>query len=224
MARLATVCGMSQPWRTSPSPAPQPRATARRTWKPALAWTLGFVAVLWVLEVIDAATRGSLDSLGIVPRSEGGLVGVLFAPLLHANFAHLEGNTVPVLVLGFAVLLSGIARGLIVTAVIWLVGGFGAWLISPAYTITVGASILIFGWLVYLILRGFFTRRIGEILFGVAVLVLYGGLLLGVLPGQSGVSWQGHLFGAIGGFLAARMLTTRRAGRAGDGDGYRPTY
>lgn len=190
------------------------RARARRgSWKPALAWTLGFVAVLWILEIIDTVVGNSLDSLGIVPRTEGGLVGILFAPLLHTGFGHLEGNTVPVLVLGFAVLLSGVARGLVVTAVIWLVGGFGVWLVSPTYSITLGASILIFGWLVYLILRGFFTRRIGEIVFGVVLLVLYGGLLVGVLPGQPGVSWQGHLFGAIGGAIAAVWI-----GRRSDSD------
>ncbi|WP_188778164.1 rhomboid family intramembrane serine protease [Marmoricola endophyticus] len=198
---------MSQSWR--PTVTRQRREPARRQWGPAAAWTLGFVALLWVLEVIDQTTRGSLDSLGIVPRSESGLVGIVFAPLLHAGFGHLEGNTIPVVVLGFAVLLSGLVRGLVVTAVIWLVGGFGVWLFSPTYSVTIGASILIFGWLVYLILRGFFTRRVGEIVFGVVVLLVYGGLLVGVLPGQPGVSWQGHLFGGLGGALAAVWIGRR---------------
>ena len=206
---------MRQSWGTgSPTPGASARARTRLGgWKPALAWSVGFVVVLWLLEVLDTVTGGSLDSLGIVPRTESGLAGVLFAPLLHAGFAHLEGNTIPVLVLGFAVLASGVARGLVVTAVIWLVGGFGVWLVSPAYTITLGASILIFGWLAYLILRGFFTRRIGEIVLGVVLLLVYGSLLVGVLPGQPGVSWQGHLFGAIGGALAAVWI-----GRRSDAD------
>jgi len=114
-----------------------------------------------------------------------------------------------VLVLGFVVLLGDVARGLAATAVIWLVSGIGVWLVSPPNSITLGASVLVFGWLVYLILRGVFTRRSSEIATGVVLLFFFGGLLLGVLPGQPGVSWQGHLFGAIGGGLAAAWVSRR---------------
>jgi membrane associated rhomboid family serine protease len=79
-----------------------------------------------------------------------------------------------------------------------------------------GASVLVFGWLVYLVLRGFFARRVGEMVIGVLLLVGYGSLLWGVLPGQPGISWQGHLFGAIGGGIAAWSLRghTRRGARS----------
>ncbi|MBO0843060.1 MAG: rhomboid family intramembrane serine protease [Nocardioides sp.] len=169
-------------------------------------WSIGFVAFLWILEIIDTATGHQLDKLGIRPRSETGLIGIVFAPVLHFGWAHLEGNTLPALVLSFFVLVSGIGRGIGATAIIWLVGGIGVWLIAPAGTVTGGASILIFGWLVYLIVRGLFSRRIGQIVLGVVFFLLYGGLLLGMLPGQEGVSWQGHLFGAIGGGIAAWLL------------------
>lgn len=179
------------------------------TWRSAALLSVGFVALLWLIEIVDTADQHRLDGYGVRPRSEDGLVGILFAPLLHGGWAHLEGNTLPVLVLGFLVLLSGIGRGLAVTAIIWLVSGVAVWLFSPANTVTLGASVLVFGWLVYLIVRGVFTRHSSEIATGVVLLVFFGGLLLGVLPGQPGVSWQGHLFGAIGGGLAASWVSVR---------------
>ena len=106
------------------------------------------------------------------------------------------------------------ARELAATAVIWVVGGLGVWLFAQPLSNHAGASVLIFGWIVYLVVRGFLNRRSIEIFIGVAVFLLYSSVLLGVLPGQPGVSWQGHLFGAIGGFLAARLLTTRVRGES----------
>ena len=120
-------------------------------------------------------------------------------------------NTVPTLVLGFLTLVGGIARGLLVTALIWVVSGAGVWLVAPSSTVTVGASGLIFGWLVYLVVRGFVTRSAGEIVLGLVLFFVYGGILLGVLPGQPGISWQAHLFGAVGGALAAYRISERRA-------------
>jgi len=192
------------------------QTTAREpAWKAAALVTGGFVALLWLLEVIDTATGHPLDAYGIQPRSEDGLVGVVLAPTLHFGFDHLVSNTVPVLVLGFLTLATGLARGAAATAIIWVVGGLGVWLFAQPGSTHAGASVLIFGWIVYLVVRGFLNRRTSEILIGVAVFLLYSGALLGVLPGQPGVSWQGHLFGAIGGFIAARALTTRRGTEAG---------
>ncbi|GAB3026479.1 hypothetical protein GCM10011376_13060 [Nocardioides flavus (ex Wang et al. 2016)] len=191
------------------------QTTAREpAWKGALLLTGGFVVLLWVLEIFDAATGNPLDAYGVRPRSEDGLVGIATAPALHFGFDHLVSNTVPVLVLGFLTLATGIARGLAATAIIWVVGGLGVWLFAQPASNHAGASVLIFGWIVYLIVRGFLNKRTTEIFIGVAVFLLYSSALLGVLPGQPGVSWQGHLFGAIGGFLAARLLTTRRRSEA----------
>lgn len=165
-----------------------------------------FVALLYGIELVDQAMSNRLDQEGVHPQDSEGLVGILFAPLLHGGWGHLVANTLPALVLGFLVLLSGIGRGIAVTAVIWVVGGLGIWFTAPPNTVHIGASVLIFGWLVYLIVRGFFSRRAGHIALGLLILFLYGGALWGVLPGQPGVSWQGHLFGAIGGGLAAWLL------------------
>ena len=190
-------------------------------WARAGVQSVGFVALLWVIEVVDASLGGSLDDYGISPRSDEGLLGILLAPLLHAGWGHLVANTLPALLLFFLVLVSGIGRGLAATAIIWVVGGLGVWLVSPANTITLGASVLIFGWLVYLMVRGVFSRSAGEIILGMVLFFLYGGLLLGVLPGTPGVSWQGHLFGAVGGGLAAALLSEPRArARRGRRDRY----
>ncbi len=191
------------------------QTTAREpAWKAAALLTGGFVALLWMLEVFDAVTGNPLDSYGVRPRDEDGLVGVAVAPMLHFGFDHLISNTVPVLVLGFLTLATGIGRGLLATAIIWVVGGLGVWVVAQPGSIHAGASILIFGWIVFLVVRGLLNRRPTEILIGVAVFLLYSSALLGVLPGQPGVSWQGHLFGAIGGFVAARVLTTRDRGES----------
>jgi membrane associated rhomboid family serine protease len=176
-------------------------------WGTAGVWSLGFVAVLWVAEIVDTVLGNELDDEGIRPGTTDGLVGILLAPLLHGGFGHLIANTGPLLVLGFLILLSGIERWLAVTVLVWMVAGIGTWLFASPGTIHIGASGLVFGWLTYLILRGFFTGRPGQILVGLVILFLYGGALWGVLPGQPGVSWQGHLFGAIGGVLAAWWLS-----------------
>jgi membrane associated rhomboid family serine protease len=168
------------------------------------------VGLLYAIELVDALLDHRLDREGIEPQQVDGLPGILFAPLLHAGWEHLLGNTVPLLVLGFLVLVSGVRLWAGVTAITWLVAGIGTWLVAPPGTIHLGASVLIFGWLVFLLLRGFVSRRFGQILLGLAILFVYGGILWGVLPGQAGISWQGHLFGAIGGAIAALVLSERR--------------
>jgi membrane associated rhomboid family serine protease len=168
----------------------------------------GFVALLYVIEFVDTLMDNRLDQEGVQPHDKDGLLGILFAPLLHVGWGHLAANTLPLLLLGFLILLSGIGHWLEVTAIVWIVGGVGTWLFAPPNTIHLGASVLVFGWLVHLTLRGLFTRQPGQIVLGLVVLFLYGGVLWGVLPGQTGISWQGHLFGAIGGALAAWLTAS----------------
>jgi len=170
---------------------------------------VAFVGLLYVVELTDTILGNSLDASGVRPREVEGLDGILWAPMLHGGWGHLMANTVPLLVLGFLILLSGVARWAVVTAVVWVVGGLGTWLTGGEQTVHLGASVLAFGWLVYLLVVGFFSRSATQIIVGVVLLFLYGGLLLGVLPGQPGVSWQGHLFGAVGGGVAAWWLGRR---------------
>ncbi|QCC78596.1 rhomboid family intramembrane serine protease [Nocardioides daphniae] len=157
-----------------------------------------------------------LDASGIRPGTSDGLMGVLFAPLLHGGFGHLMANTGPLLVLGFLLALAGMSKWIAVTATVWLIGGVGTWLTGGLGTVHIGASGLVFGWLVYLVVRGFVSRRPWQIVLGVLVFGVYGSILWGVLPGASGVSWQGHLFGALGGAVAALTLERRPQRRAYD--------
>ena len=167
------------------------------------------LAGLWGLEVLDQLSGNALDSFGIHARELDGLPEIFSAPFLHAGFEHLISNSIPFLVLGFLVLLGGLARWL-VSSLISIVGsGLAAWLLTPADTVILGASGLIFGWLTYLLARGLYSRRTGQIVVSLLVLVVYGSMIWGVLPGAAGVSWQAHLGGAVGGLVAARVLHRR---------------
>ncbi len=187
-----------------------PLPTAPDTRRGGLVLVALMVTVMWVSESVDAVLGGSLDPLGIEPRQLDSLPGIVLAPFLHGGFGHLLSNTVPFLVLGALVALSGLVRLLAVTAIVVLVGGAGTWLFAPASTLHIGASGVVFGYAAYLVARGLFDRRPVSVLVGVGVALVYGsGLLAGLLP-QPGISWQGHLFGALGGLLAARVLARRR--------------
>jgi membrane associated rhomboid family serine protease len=168
-------------------------------------------AAMWVVEVIDQIAGGRLDDNGIVPREIEGLDGIVWAPFLHADFQHLIGNTIPFLLLGFAIAFSGVARVILVTAIVAVVGGLGTWLIAPENTVHIGASGIVFGYAAYLIARGAFSRSARQIVLGLVVLVVWGATLLQGLVPETGISWQGHLFGAIGGVIAARVLSPRAA-------------
>nr|WP_081769134.1 rhomboid family intramembrane serine protease [Nocardia nova] len=203
-------------------PATEPGRTAalKLLWQRAIAITLCFVALLYAIEGVDTVTSHDLDQAGVKPRTAAGLDGILFAPVLHASWTHLLGNTLPVIVLGLLTLLTGIGRGLAATAIVWVVGGVGTWLTGGANSVHIGASVLVFGWLTYLISRGLFTRNLWQIGLGVVVGLLYGSILWGVLPGQPGISWQGHLFGALGGLLAGWVLSSNeRRHRRGESAG-----
>jgi membrane associated rhomboid family serine protease len=175
----------------------------RRT---AIVIVIALVALMWVLEIVDVALDHRLDEYGIEPRDPDGLDGVVAAPFLHVGFGHLIANSIPFVVMGVVIAFEGPWRLLGVTAMVAIVSGLGTWLIAPENTIHLGASGVVFGYATYLIARGWFNRRVGEIAIGAAVAVLWGGALLGGLEPQRGISWQGHLFGALGGVLAAWAL------------------
>ena len=179
-----------------------------------------FTALLWVIEFYDA-TGGRLDYDGIVPRTADGLEGIVWAPLLHHGFAHLEANTLPFVVFGFLVLAAGrpVRPGHGHDLGARRAGGLAD---GAGRLVTVGMSGVIFGWLTFLLVRGFFARSGLQILLAWWLFLLWGSVLIGVLPGQPDVSWQGHLFGALAGVLAAWLVArrgapTRAASRAADG-------
>lgn len=170
---------------------------------------VGWLALLWVIEGVNALSGQRLDTLGITPRKGSELLDIVPAAFMHVGFAHLASNSLPLLVLGFIAALRGIVRYLAVALTIVVISGLGVWLVAPAHTTTLGASGLIFGLFGYLLSRGFVDKRPLEVIVGLIVGVLYGSILWGVLPTATGVSWQAHLFGLIGGVVAAFLFRER---------------
>ncbi|GAB3285429.1 rhomboid family intramembrane serine protease [Parasphingorhabdus pacifica] len=175
-----------------------------------------FTALLYAIELVDVLVPAQLDRNGIIPREVHGLDGVLWAPFLHAGWEHLFANTLAFVVLGWLVMSGGLGQFLGVTAIVWIVGGLGTWLVGAPVT-HVGASGVIFGWMVFLLVRGFFQRSFGQIVVALVLFFYWGGMLWGVLPGQPGISWEGHLFGAFGGLVAAWLVAKRTTRREGSG-------
>ena len=179
-------------------------ATSARVHATVLFWT---VALLWAIELIDLLVFGrQLDRLGIRPHDTGRLWGILFAPFLHAGLGHLLANTVPLITLGWLVMLRRTADFFVVTLFAILIGGLGTWLFGSPSSLHLGASGVVFGFLGYLLARGYFERSFTSIALALVVGIIYGGALWGLLPGTPGISWQGHLFGFLGGGSAARVM------------------
>ena len=171
------------------------------------------VAAMWIVEIIDLIPGTNFDRWGIRPRQAVGLIGIVTAPFLHSGFPHLISNTIPFLVLGGIIAASGVQRFFQVTVLVALISGLGTWLVSPTNTDHIGASGLVFGYLTYLLGRGFFERKLTYLFVAVVVLFFYGGVLWGIVP-KTGISWQGHIFGAIGGLVAARVFHARPSEKA----------
>lgn len=175
---------------------------------------VALLGVLWGVELLDQLSGDRLDNLGIHARTLDGLAEIFAAPFLHAGWGHLVSNSVPFLVLGFLVLLGGLLRWVVSSLISIVSSGLAAWLLSPVNTVVIGASGLIFGWLTYLLARAIYSRKPGQVVVAMLVLLVYGSMIWGVLPGAAGISWQAHLGGAVGGVAAARVLH-RGAARGG---------
>jgi membrane associated rhomboid family serine protease len=169
------------------------------------------VAVMWIIEVINALDSYGLDSDGLYARNVGRLWGIFTAPFLHASWAHLIDNTIPFVFMGVIIALRGAARLALVTVIVIVLGGLGTWLIAPGDAVTIGASGVVFGYATYLLTRGLFNRSWLEVLVGVIVGVVWGGALASSLVPHYGVSWQAHACGAVAGVIAAAMLARPHA-------------
>ena len=162
---------------------------------------LWLVATMWILELVDQLLLGSrLDLLGIRPRDLDHWWAIGTAPFLHGGFAHLLANTVPLLVLGWLVLLRGVGTFCWVTGCAILCSGLGVWLFGQPSSLHIGASGLVFGYLGYLRVRGFVERSLLAIAVAIGVGLVYGGAIVGVLPGAAAccgratcsASWVAH--------------------------------
>lgn len=174
----------------------------------------GLVAIFWLVEIVNVvffhSSFKSLQQYGIIPRNPTGLRGILFAPFLHGGWGHLIANTIPFITLGWLVMLQETSDFYIVTIITAIVGGIGTWLFGASDSVHIGASILIYGYLGFLLLRGYFQRNLPSIFLSVIVFFIYGGALWGVFPSQTGVSWQGHLFGFLGGAISAWTIAREK--------------
>jgi membrane associated rhomboid family serine protease len=202
-----------------PAPRPPGRPAKYQTQREGLLLLAGIVGLMWLLEVANTLDSNRLDSDGIWARSLGHLWGIFTAPFLHVSFQHLISNTVPFVFMGVIIALHGARRLALVTLIVLLVGGLGTWLIAPSHSVTVGASGLVFGYATYLLVRGLFDRSALEVLVGIVVGVVWGGALISSVVPHYGISWQGHVSGAIGGVVAAYALRRERPSPTGEGRG-----
>ena len=169
------------------------------------------IALMWIVEIADSVLPLTLDAYGIRPRSLHGLIGIPCSPFLHGGFQHLMANTVPLLVLGGLIALKSVREFLAVTINIVLLSGLGTWMIGGENEIHIGASGLVFGEFGFLVMRGYFERRLPSLMISGLVVVLYGGMMWGVLPTQPGVSWEGHLCGFLAGAVVAAARSRANA-------------
>ena len=173
---------------------------------------------MWAVEGINSLDSNHLaTSDGIYPRNLDHIWAIFTAPFLHFSFQHLIANTIPFVFMGVLIAVRGARRLLLVTLIVIVVGGVGTWLIAPAGTDTAGASGVVFGYATYLFARGFFDRSALELLAGLVVGVVWGGALLSSVVPHTGVSWQGHVCGAIGGVVAAYLLRREHPRQVGPG-------
>jgi membrane associated rhomboid family serine protease len=201
-----------------PKPSSQNRFAAKvNSLTTPLVILVSVLAALWLVELADMLLPRlpfvgieSLDNYGILPRETDEIWRIAAAPFLHADYRHLIANSIPLLVLGYLVIIRNKWHFPLVFVCAVLVSGLGVWLFGGANSIHIGASGVVFGFMGYLLGRGFFERSIVSILFGLVALLLYGSILVGVLPGQEGVSWLGHLFGLAGGALVAYIFSLNK--------------
>ena len=160
-----------------------------------------FVGIIWLVFILDRFLP--LEKLGLVPRDWGGIFGIAAMTFLHGDFAHIMSNFVPLVVM--LLLLSGSrANSVVIVISIIAIGGALLWLFGRGNTLHIGASLLVFGLAVFLIVSGILEKRMVPVLISFFVAITYGGILLsGIAPWQKGVSWDGHLFGGIGGAITA---------------------
>lgn len=182
-------------------------STLRQRLKSKAYLIVGFVALIWAVELANVVLGHRLNVLGIQPRTVVGLPGILLAPFLHGGISHVLVNTIPFVILGWLVMLEGTGTFLGVSLIVILVAGAGTWLFGRP-GVHVGASSLIFGYFGFLLGRAWYRRSTGSILVALVTLALYGGLLWGVLPLGTRISWEGHLFGLLAGILAAWLQET----------------
>ncbi|WP_082259714.1 MULTISPECIES: rhomboid family intramembrane serine protease [unclassified Corynebacterium] len=203
--------GPVNPYVNTGSGAPEKvsRASKRKQQRnTGLRFAIGYLVIIWAVHIISLFSPIPLQYFGIHPLELDGLLYIFTSPLLHGSFEHLISNSLPGALFAYLIGYSGKRVFWEVTMFVVIIGGLGTWVFGGVGTNHIGASGLVYGWLTYLLVRGFFNRSGQQITMGLVLGFMYSGLIWGVLPGTPGVSWQAHLFGAIGGFVAGMVITS----------------
>lgn len=163
---------------------------------------LGFIVLLWLIQIIQFVFHISFIRLGLLPRTLTGLLGIITAPLIHAGFGHLFSNTLPLLFLGTGILYFYPKSGMKVFVLVYFIPGIFVWLVArSAYHI--GASGMVYGLVTFLFFSGIIRRDTRSIALALIVTFLYGSIIWGVIPQNDGISWEYHLFGSLTGIYCA---------------------
>lgn len=161
-----------------------------------------FVALIWLVKIIEITVPVNLDNYGVFPREISGLTGILFTPLIHADFEHLISNSIPLLILGAGLVYFYKEIALKVFLFIYFLSGFWLWLIGRE-SYHIGASGVVYGLITFLFFSGIIRKHTGLMALSLVVVFLYGGLVWGIFPLFKQMSWEGHLCGSIAGVLLA---------------------
>jgi membrane associated rhomboid family serine protease len=171
----------------------------------AIGGILTFVILIWAIEILNYFLGHPFSNLGIYPRHLWGLVGILLTPLIHHGFEHTITNSISIIILGILISLKNHRILFRLSLFITIVGGLGVWVFGRQAS-HIGASGVIFGYFGFLVARGWYVRDFGSILISIVTIILYGGMIFGIFPGQAYISWEAHLFGFIAGLLGARIF------------------
>lgn len=189
----------------TPDPAFTTSDQARANFRLAIKISLGFLALLWLIQLVSWGFDLDLRRFGVHPRELGGLPGILLAPLLHAGFLHLLANSAPLLVLGAGMLYLYPNSAAMVLPAVYLLPGIAVWLFGRSAN-HIGASGLIYGLVSYIFLAGLLRRDRRAIAASLLVYFLYGSVAWGMLPIRPALSWETHLAAAIVGAVMAVLL------------------
>lgn len=169
-----------------------------------------FLIVIWLAVLLDLLVPGlHVTQWGLQPRTLRGLIGIPLAPFLHSGISHVGANTLPLIVLGTLLLIRSVGDFLRVTVIVILVSGLAVWLVGRGESVHLGASGLVLGYFGCLLMLAYLERTPASLLLAALVVLVYGGLLWGLLPQDESVSWEYHLCGFLSGVLAALLLTCR---------------
>jgi membrane associated rhomboid family serine protease len=194
-----------QPWTVRTGDAESLLAEARK----ALFVMVGFLAILWIIQLVNVADHYQLTiNYGIRPRDIRSLPDIVIAPFLHVSWTHIESNSGPLFIFGFLAAYRGVVRFLGLTGLVILGSGFAAYFFGQPGTIGAGASGVVFGYLGYILVRGFFDRRGIDILLGLVMALCFAYQFTVLLP-HAGIGWQAHIGGLAAGVVGGWVFRDR---------------